>query len=218
MTINSLWSYFKFQKTTNMDNILTLNTATLKVDFDRGYLVIDWDGVVDFEDYKLILSKAAEICDVHNIKNVILNRLKLKELSTECRVWMKNYFLKHLIKPLIPKLSKVATIESQSVIGQVYTKTISKTVSFIYPNLKFKSFASEDAAFKWLYPGDVREIISSDNISEREDPIKKPLSVSTTREMEELAVPPSSGISSNEMEEKTDSLLNKFYQLFFSKN
>ena len=79
-----------------MDRILALKTATLAVDFSERFLLITWHGVVDFEEYKRVLTKAVEITEVHGIQNVVINRLNLKELNTECRVWMKNYFLKKL--------------------------------------------------------------------------------------------------------------------------
>ncbi len=133
-----------------MNNILRLKTAQLKVDFERKFLVITWNGKVELKDYKTILVKAVEISTEHQVYNIIINRLNLDELSTECRVWMKGYFLKTIVKPLIPKLSKVATVEAKSAIGQIYTNTISKTVSLAYPNLKFKSFKNQDNALEWV--------------------------------------------------------------------
>lgn len=202
-----------------MDRILSLNTATLTVDFSDKFLLITWHGVVDFEEYKSVLTKAVEITDVHGIQNVVINRLDLKELNTECRVWMKNYFLKKLVKPIIPKLSKVATIESRSAIGQIYSKTISKTVSLVYPNLTFKSFASEAEAHHWITP----DITSTDNHELVE------VLTATAYETESIvanhhptpptiqAMPrkPVSSKQEPQLEQRRNTLLESIYQLFF---
>ena len=177
-----------------MDKILTLSTAQLEVDFEKKFLLLTWNGKVDLEDYKTILTKAVEISGVHNLHNVIINRLKLEELSTECRIWMKSHFLKTIVKPLIPKLTKVATVESKSVIGQVYTNTISKTVGLVYPNLKFKSFKTQREALEWIG-------------YEKEAPIQ----VQHEPQVSETAF---------EQAEKNDpgSLIDKFFKLFFKSN
>ena len=169
-----------------MDEILKLETASLTVDFSNSFLIINWLGRVDFEDYKTVLLKASDIADVHNIQNVIINRLNLRELNTESRVWMKNHFLKKVVRPLIPKLAKVATIESRSPIGQVYSKTISKTVSLVYPNLSFKSFGSEIEAYQWFQgDGMLAKLQSTEHADEH-------------------------------LEEKRSTLIDSIYQLYFS--
>lgn len=194
-----------------MDRILALNTATLAVDFSEKFLLITWHGVVDFEEYKRVLTKAVEITEVHGIQNVVINRLNLKELNTECRVWMKNYFLKKLVKPVIPFLSKVATIESRSAIGQIYSNTISKTVSLVYPNLTFKSFASEVEAYQWITPGatstDDLELVEVDAASTYQSTTKHPTPSPSRR--------PISAKQEPQLEQRRNTLLESIYQLFF---
>jgi len=177
-----------------MDKILTLSTAELDVDFEKKFLLLTWNGKVELDDYKNILTKAVEISGVHNLHSVIINRLKLEELSTECRIWMKSHFLKTIVKPLIPKLSKVATVESKSVIGQVYTSTISKTVGLIYPNLKFKSFKTQEEAMDWVGY--------------------------TTEAPVQLQEDPQDAETAFQQAEKNDpgSLIDKFFKLFFKSN
>ncbi len=174
-----------------MDVIVEQKTATLSVDFQSGFLLITWHGRVDFEEYKNVLTKARDIADVHGVRNVIINRLDLQELNTECRVWMKNHFLKEMVRPLIPKLSKVATIESRSAIGQIYSKTISKTVSLVYPNLSFKSFGSEIEAYKWFV----------DSEKETQETIDYSAQLAESDEA---------------LENRRTSMINSIYQLFFS--
>ncbi len=178
-----------------MDQILTLDTATLAVDFSAGFLLITWHGKVDFEEYKKVLTKASEIAEAHGIDKVIINRLDLRELNTECRIWMKNEFLPKTVRPLIPRLSKVATIESRSAMGQIYSKTISKTVSLVYPNLSFKSVSSEIEAYKWF-------------LEEKEKPAAK---------MEaELIAATAGPYSDDSLERRRNTLIDNIYQLFFS--
>lgn len=202
-----------------MDRILSLNTATLTVDFSDKFLLITWHGIVDFEEYKAVLTKAVEITDVHGIDNVVINRLDLKELNTECRIWMKNYFLKKLVKPIIPKLSKVATIESRSAIGQIYSKTISKTVSLVYPNLTFKSFSSEADAHNWISPitdKDLLELeavgVTTANSARSYSNLNHPTSPQVQKDVRSH---PSQLKQEPQLEQRRNTLLESIYQLFF---
>ncbi len=202
-----------------MDRILSLNTASLTVDFSEKFLLITWHGVVDFEEYKSVLTKAVEITDVHGIQNVLINRLDLKELNTECRVWMKNYFLKKLVKPIIPKLSKVATIESRSAIGQIYSKTISKTVSLVYPNLTFKSFSSEADAHHWITPHTVstnnRELVEVESEAFLRRESTTPQNYPTPPTVKAGPRRPLSSKQEPQLEQRRNTLLESIYQLFF---
>lgn len=202
-----------------MDRILNLNTATLSVDFSERFLLITWHGVVDFEEYKAVLTKAVDITDVHGIQNVVINRLDLKELNTECRVWMKNYFLKNLVKPIIPKLSKVATIESRSAIGQIYSKTISKTVSLVYPNLTFKSYASEADAHNWIAPQPVstakRELVEVEAIDAIRPESKTPPNRPTPPTQKAGSKRSLNSKQEPQLEQRRNTLLESIYQLFF---
>lgn len=202
-----------------MDRILALNTATLTVDFSDKFLLITWHGVVDFEEYKSVLTKAVEITDVHGIQHVVINRLDLKELNTECRVWMKNYFLKKLVKPIIPKLSKVATIESRSAIGQIYSKTISKTVSLVYPNLTFKSFSSESDAHHWITPGttstDNLELVEVEAAAAYQPKSRTSNNHPTPPNVKAVPRRPISSKQEPQLEQRRNTLLESIYQLFF---
>ncbi len=189
-----------------MDKLLSYKTASLSVDFSYRFLLISWHGNVDFEEYKSVLTKATEIAEVHDITDVIINRLELRELNTECRVWMKNYFLKELVRPVIPNLTKVATIESRSAIGQIYAKTISKAVSMVYPNLTFRSFASESAAYRWINPGAVEPALQEAVAATANSRLQGARSIH--REYPGTAMP--------QLEERRKHLLDSLYQLFFA--
>ena len=192
-----------------MDRILSLNTATLAVDFSQKFLLITWHGKVNFDDYKSVLIQATEITKVHGIQHVVINRLDLQELSTECRVWMKNHFLKKLVKPIIPMLSKVATIEAKSAIGQIYSNTISKTVSLVYPNLTFKSFSSESDAYKWINPKQ-SELVPEPVLVGRSRKAKAPV-----EESRAPIEPVKTSEPKEHLEQRRNKLLDSLYQLFF---
>jgi len=188
-----------------MDKLLDFKTASLSVDFSCPCLLVTWHGKVDFEEYKTVLTKATEILEIHKIPHVIINRLALTELNTECRVWMKNDFLKKLVRPAIPKLTKVATIESRSAI-QVYAKTISKTVSLVYPNLTFRSFTSESDAHQWINPNAAPNLPEPVLVHSSDNPALM------TSQNNDVPNP----TDSFQLEQRRNRLIESLYQLFFA--
>lgn len=134
---------------------------------------INWSEEVSFEEYKKILLAAAESARQGYI-NVIIDRTILGPLPAECRVWMKNEYLKTHVEDVIPKLRKVAIIQSQSMLGQIYFSTIGKAVPLKYPNLAFKSFETEAKAKEWIHEGE--EMVTADGSYENPASNKKQVS------------------------------------------
>lgn len=199
-----------------MDRLLLLPTGTLAVDFSNSFMLITWHGNVNFQDYKRILKKAIEIAETHNIHRVIINRLKLTSFSNECGIWMKNYFLKKMAKPLIPLISKLATIDLPISIGQMYGKTIAKTVSSLYPNLDLKSFQSEVDAYQWITPGIQDLSLTETPVSNHESPLHSEtidsLRITTTGIVN---MNDENTVLDSSLDHKRDGLLDSVYQLFF---
>ncbi|MEM9324792.1 MAG: hypothetical protein AAGA85_04015 [Bacteroidota bacterium] len=189
-----------------MDTLLEYDTASLLVDFPAQCLMIKWRGDVNFDEYQAVLVKATEMVEVHDIQHVIIDRLELRSLNTECRVWMKNYFLKKLVRPIIPKLTKVASIESRSAIGQVYAKTISKTVSLAYPNLTFQSFIAEQGAHEWINAECVRQEKEPVLVTSADRQLK--ITASQNNDLRSVDLP--------QLEQKRNHLMESLYQLFFA--
>lgn len=133
-----------------MKYVLKNESAHLSVDYDRALLVCAFFGDVKFEDYQSVLLAAAEEVRSNGVRNVIMDRSKIEKIDAQCRIWVKNEYLKNHIKPLVPKINKVAAVNSVSIIGHVYGKAIYQTLSFIYPSLTFKFFSSLDKASAWF--------------------------------------------------------------------
>ena len=142
-----------------MDQILRLPSMELTVDYNRKLLKVSFIGDVKFPEYKQTLLEAAEQVRSHGVEQVILDRTKIEKVDAECRVWAKNEYVKVHIKPLIPKLTKVAVVDTKSIVGQLYGKAIYQTLSIIYPSLTFKFFGKLENAIKWLQPTSSREAL-----------------------------------------------------------
>ena len=140
-----------------MDKILQLPSTELTIDYSRKMAKIAFIGDIRFDDYKEVLLSAAELVRSQGVENIIMDRTQIEKLDAECRVWVKNEYLKVHIKPLIPKLNKVAVVDSASIVGQIYGKAIYKTLSIVYPSLTFKFFSKLDKAINWFEPGIVTE-------------------------------------------------------------
>lgn len=134
----------------NFVETLKLSTSTLKVDIENKTLMCTFIGDIQFSDYKGVLLAAVDQVAQHGIVNIMMNRLELKELPAECRIWVKNEYLKKHIKPHIPNLNKVAVVESKSMLGALYGKAIYQMLSFIYPSLSFRFFDNVDEGLSWF--------------------------------------------------------------------
>lgn len=155
---------------TNMDKILQLPSTELTIDYSRKMAIVSFIGDIQFEDYKEALLSAAELVRSQGVANIIMDRTRIEKLDAECRVWVKNEYLKVHIKPLIPKLNRVAVVDSTSIVGQLYGAAIYKTLSIVYPSLTFKFFSKTEKAIQWLSPQNVKgaELVGQENSVNKE--------------------------------------------------
>ncbi len=133
-----------------MKTILKLPTTAMAVDFNKKIAVGLFKGDVTFEDYKEMLLAGAELARQGRIDSILMDRRQVGKLDAQCRIWVKNEYFKNHIKPIVPKMKRVAVVQSNSMIGQIYGNTIYKTLSLIYPNLAFKNFKNVKSAMKWI--------------------------------------------------------------------
>lgn len=129
---------------------VTYPTATLKVNLSTSTLICSFRGNIEFGEYKAVLLAAVDAVAQHKITNIMMNRLEVVELPPECRIWVKNEYLKKHIKPHIPNLNKVAVVESKSLFGALAGKAIYRMLSFIYPNLTFRFFKTVSSGLAWF--------------------------------------------------------------------
>ena len=136
-----------------MKTLLKLPTTRLHVNYYEKTAIGVFKGDISFEDYQSILLSIAELAGNDLIENVIIDRRQIHSLDTQSRLWVKNYFIKEYAKPVAHKVKKVAVIQSQSIVGQLYGKTIYTTLRLVYPNLKIKYFKTLGAAEQWINEG-----------------------------------------------------------------
>jgi len=132
-----------------MKNLLDLSTAKLSINEKENILLASFTGDVKFEDYKGVLLLGAEWASTGKIDSIILDRRHTGKLDAECRVWVKNEYLKKHVKSVVPKVKQVAVVQAKTILGQISGQTVYKTLSMFYPNLTFKSFAKLEDAKIW---------------------------------------------------------------------
>lgn len=209
-----------------MDHILITSTTSLDLDMENSIAVVSFRGKVKLEEYKEALMKAVDLVGEYGLENVMMNRLEIGELEPECRLWVKNEYLKVHIKPHIPNIHKVAVIESTSIIGAFYGKALYSALSLIYPNLTFKYYDTVEEGLNWFKEGKLApnqlkpfQAESAGNHSESKDETKS-LSGSndTSRVQKPLEDAPHSSdqksqpISSGQREKILDKFLKFFYR------
>ncbi|MGB3464860.1 MAG: hypothetical protein WBA74_06310, partial [Cyclobacteriaceae bacterium] len=148
-------------------------STELSVDDNKKLVIVKFIGDIRFDDYKEVLLAAADQVATRGIENIILDRTQIEKLDAECRVWVKNEYLRVHIKPLIPSLDKVAVVDAKSIVGQLYGKAIYNSLSWIYPSLSFRFFSKVEKAMAWLEP----EMKVSYSASQQRDVIKEPMVV-----------------------------------------
>ncbi|MEL7147403.1 MAG: hypothetical protein AAFO69_13600 [Bacteroidota bacterium] len=119
-------------------------------------------GDISFQDYKEMLLTGAELAKKGKIDKIILDRRYITKQDAECRTWVKNYYIKKHVKPLVPSIRKVAIIESQTIVGKIYGKTILATLSLFYPTMKMKSFDELEDGLDWMTAEKLAETVVED--------------------------------------------------------
>ncbi len=125
------------------------NGSLLLADKRLKIVMLKWNGVIDKETARELLSKGAENIEFHDYKKLMINRLELVELETEARIWIKK-FLQGRAKRIAPKVNKVAFVNPKSVRGSIFSNMLSSAISLIIPTLKTQKFITEAEASQWL--------------------------------------------------------------------
>lgn len=185
-----------------MKTILKNSSGHLSVDYDRAMLICAFVGDVQFDDYTALLLASAEEVRTNGVRNVIMDRTQIEKIEGECRVWVKNVYLKTHIKPLVPKLHKVAAVNSASIIGMIYGKAIYQTFSLIYPTMQFKFFPSIQKALAWFKESEEKGTMMVEDVLAMDD---------------EAATPELAGVETGQKEQMKKGLFNKLFDVLFSK-
>ncbi|MEL6558023.1 MAG: hypothetical protein AAFQ94_07555 [Bacteroidota bacterium] len=200
-----------------MKNILNRTTTNLTADFDRKIIVGRMTGDIIFDDYKAMLLGGARLASMGKADHIVIDRREVLKQDAECRLWVKNYYFKRHIKPLVPQIKKVAIVESQSIVGRIYGKTIFASLRMIYPHLKIKSFDDLDEAIEWIGRRDeptvaVEELIK-DEKSFFEDIVSKESEIVEDEKKNQLVTVDSTEADAPQSSES--SLINKLFRYFF---
>ncbi len=140
----------KFVKIRNFELIKEINGGCVSADYESKIVKIDWDGKVEVETAREILSKAADMIEAGHCDKLLLNRKELKEFSTEARLWIKEDLLKNRARKLVKYVHKVATVSSKTVMGGIFANFISAGIQLVFPKLKMHKFDTESEAMDWL--------------------------------------------------------------------
>ncbi len=118
-------------------------------DYTNGVLKVEWNGVVQLNSVREILTTGANLIENNHCTKILLNRAKLEEFTIDSRMWVKNEFL---IKKrrLVRKVKKVGTVNAMTAKGTVFANFLTTIIKIIYPNLHIQQFNSEEMAIDWL--------------------------------------------------------------------
>ena len=135
---------------TDFKTIHSNGGSHVALDYDNEIVRIEWHGTMDEVVARDILSVGGDQIEKGQATRILLDRRNLKEFTTGARIWIKNDLLKNRAKALVKKVSKVATINSTSPLGSIFSNLISTAVKLVYTNLSMEKFGTEEEAIKWL--------------------------------------------------------------------
>ena len=200
-----------------MKKILDKSTTKLFIDTDKKVVLGQMSGDILFDDYKAMLLGGAELAANDRVNNIIIDRRNVLKQDAECRLWVKNYYLKEHVKPVVPKIKKVAIVESKSIVGRIYGKTIFASLSLIYPTLSIKSFPDVKKAFEWVIEKPSKPVVVDEIINDEknffDDVITLENKIIEEERKEELVH--SNGESTKDESSRESSLINKLFKYFF---
>ena len=197
---------------------LLIDRPTTQLYYDANQRVVMGKMIGDIKlvDYQKMLLTGAKLAKAGKVDKIIVDRREITRQDSQCRLWVKNYYIREHVKPLVPSIKKVAIIDAKSAVGRWYGKTILSTLSLFYPNLRMKSFEELESAKEWMTQnGSDSVLIEEETIQEEKfiqyTPIRKAES-----ETEQVTVEPTP-IYTNEVNQssKTASLLNRLFSYFF---
>ncbi|MEO9871332.1 SpoIIAA family protein [Ekhidna sp.] len=133
----------------NFKMISNMNGSTFEVDKDYGISRITWNGKVDMETARKLVTLGADSVEFHKYKKLLLDRSNLIEFDTQARVWIKG-LLKTRAKKIVKMVDKLAIINPETARGTIFSNFIAAAIKIVMPNLVMRKFNSEEEAIDWL--------------------------------------------------------------------
>ena len=127
----------------------TINGSTFEIDKVNNISKVAWKGKVDLDTAKNLLTVGGDSVEFDGFTKLLIDRSLLTEFDTEARVWIKNLY-KTRAKKLAHKVEKMAIVNANSKMGNIFSNMMTSAISLIVPNLKLKIFDTIDEAEKWL--------------------------------------------------------------------
>ena len=129
-----------------------LNESLLMYDPHKKTAKIYWNGDVDKETAKSILSKVLELIEEETATRLLLSREFLSEFTDDARTYMES-LLKEKESVMVRNLERVAIVKPDSKKGNLFASLVTSSIKLIVPRLIMKQFSSEEEASEWLFEG-----------------------------------------------------------------
>lgn len=197
---------------------LMIDRPTTQLFYDAAEKTVmgKMSGDILFEDYKQMLLAGAQLAKAGKADKIILDRRYITKQDVECRLWVKDYYIKEHVKPLVPFIKKVAVIDAKSVVGRWYGATILSTLSLFYPNMRMKSFGELEKGIAWTMESESKQITVEEVIADENSFFEDITSIEQESQNEPLAIeePPVSSLQHSPTRREA-SFMNKLYRYFF---
>lgn len=140
----------RFIKLRNFTVIEEMNGSALMIDYPNKVVKIEWNGVIDLATARTLFNATANAIEHDLADKALLNRKNFREFTTEARIWIKHEFIQSRSTRWARKLMKLATVNSTSQIGNVFSNFINRGMQVIFPGVQLSKFDTELDAENWL--------------------------------------------------------------------
>ncbi len=130
--------------------IFEKNNSQLLVDRTNKIVFVEWQGEVEIETAQSILNGGADLIEDGSANKILLDRKNLIEFTKETSKWIKDDLLRNRGKELVKQVEKVASVRSQTTMGNLFANVVSAAIRIIFPGIRMKNFEEKGEALEWL--------------------------------------------------------------------
>lgn len=133
-----------------MKTLFEAEDAIFQFDEENTTFQFGWKGTVGLASMQKIMRMATEIAKKHENVHWLVDRRALEGYDAECRIWIKNDFVKKDGKDMILKIDKIAVLESESPMATIASNVLAEAIKNVNPSIESKTFDYAQPASNWL--------------------------------------------------------------------
>lgn len=133
----------------NLSLLKNMHDSVLMIDKINSICLLRWKGRVDIETATELLTLGAAAVQLNGFTKILVDRRGLIEFDHEARIWIDRW-LKTKAKSSSQSVDKLAVINSEDSLGNLFNNMFNATVGLAMPRIAMKKFHNGARAINWL--------------------------------------------------------------------